>query len=507
MVRRVTTNGTMYSYKSTLQRTYRGLNQASNRVISNRQFNSYCEDPAAASKAFQLRRARWNTESQMKSNDRVSGKFSQGWDALEKVYNNLGNELGSFSTLRGSSDSTASGRKALGQSLIATAESIVFTMNSKYADEYIFAGADGMNAPFAWDKDGDLTFRGIKVDLDPDDPQFDAVKAVYETGKLDQTQVVSPTAGTPGSRDINIGGYVVTTTATDFKGQLQAFADSYNANKTSRGADWEAKVNSTGDGIIFTARNAGEVGGATAGPPDGAPAQPPLDAAVKVTTAGKDEDVEGRKAAQEANDAMQKMLSETTFVDLGMGFEEGEDGKIKPDTAFNSALCGLKYLGGSDDQVMAGKVYGGYGKDKDGDPLNFISLIKKTGELLYNCDQDTGSWGDDDKAPAWGTTDADGNVTEFESTRTIDRLLGKLQTALGKVSVTHVDLDTDVAFLKSNKDRLKELDTTLNDQIVGTEDLDPAEAITSLMWAQYSYNAALKIGNGILSQSLLDYLS
>ena len=134
-------------------------------------------------------------------------------------------------------------------------------------------------------------------------------------------------------------------------------------------------------------------------------------------------------------------------------------------------------------------------------------MIKKTGELLYNCDQDTGSWGDDDKAPAWGTTDADGNVTEFESTRTIDRLLGKLQTALGKVSVTHVDLDTDVAFLKSNKDRLKELDTTLNDQIVGTEDLDPAEAITSLMWAQYSYNAALKIGNGILSQSLLDYLS
>lgn len=501
MVRRVTTNGTMYSYKSTLQRTYRGLNKASEQVITNRRFNSYSEDPAAASKAFQLRRARWNTESQMSSNDRVSGKFSQGWDALEKVYNNLGNELGNFSTLRGSSDSTASGRKALGQSLIATAESIVFTMNSKYADEYIFAGADGMNAPFAWDKDGDLTFRGIKVDLDPADPQFDAVKAVYDTGKLDQAQVVDA-AGI-----IKIGGYAIQTNATDFKGQLQEFVDNYNGNTAAPCTDWEAKVNSNGDGIIFTARNAGEVGGATAGQQDGAPADPPLPTDVKVTTAGKDEDVEGRKAAQEANDAMQKMLSETTFVDLGMGFEEDADGKIKPDTAFNSALCGLKYLGGSDDQVMAGKVYGGYGKDKDGDPLNFISLIKKTGELLYNCDQDTGSWGDDDKAPAWGTTDADGNVTEFESTRTIDRLLGKLQTALGKVSVTHVDLDTDVAFLKSNKDRLKELDDTLNNQIVGTEDLDPAYAITSLMWAQYSYNAALKIGNGILSQSLLDYLS
>ena len=86
-------------------------------------------------------------------------------------------------------------------------------------------------------------------------------------------------------------------------------------------------------------------------------------------------------------------------------------------------------------------------------------------------------------------------------------MIDKLQTALGKVSLTHVELDADVAFLKSNKDRLKELDDTLNNQIVGVEDMDPADAITSLMWAQYSYNAALKIGNGILSQSLLDYLS
>jgi len=485
MVRRVTTNGTMYSYKSTLQRTYRGLNKASDRVITNRQFNSYSEDPAAATKAFQLRRARWNTESQMDNNDRVSGKFSQGWDALEKVYNDLGNELGNFSVLRGDSDGTASGRKSLGQSLIATAESIVFTMNSKYSDEYIFAGADGMKAPFAWDKDGDLTFRGIKVDVDPNSSEFKGQKAVCETGSL--------TPGTGGQ--ITIGGYVVSTAATDIKGQLQDFVANFNINDLM---EWTAAINSEGDGIVFTAKKEGEIGS------DG-PAQ--LFPNTRQVNAGKDEDVEGRKAAQEANEALQAMLGETTFVDLGMGFEEDENGDIKPATAFNSALCGLKYLGGSDDQIKAGRVYGGYGLDSDGDPLNFVSLIKKTGELLYNCDQDTGEWGDDGKAPAWGIKDADGNVTEFASVRIIDRLTSKLQTALGKVSVTHVELDTDVAFLKSNKERLKELDDTLNNQIVGTEDMDPADAITGLMWAQYSYNAALKIGNGILSQSLLDYLS
>lgn len=466
MVRRITTNGTMYSYKSTLQRTYRGLVDASNKMMTNRRFNSYSEDPAAASRAFQLRRARWNTEAQISNNDAVSGKFSQGWDALEKVYNDLGRELGEYSVLRGKTDSTASGRKALGQSLMATAESIVFTMNSKYADEYIFAGADGLRAPFAWDDDGDLTFRGIKVDTDPNDPRFDGEKAVCETGTLDQTTVVA-------GGNITIGGYTAPTTATEFKDQLQDFIAAYNGDAAN--ADWTASINEKGDGITFTAKKIGEIG--SEGPADKVPG----------TTAhvGKDEDVDGRAAAKEAQDAIKKMLGETTFVDLGMGMEEGSDGKIKPATAFNSALCGLKYLGGSDSQ----DVYGGYGLDEDGDPRNFVTLLKKAGELLYNTDQDTGDW------------------EKIENVADMDRLTKKIQDSLGKVSLTHVDLDTDVAFLKSNKDRLKALDDTLNDQIVGTEDMDPAESITALMWAQYSYNAALKIGNGILSNSLLDYLS
>lgn len=467
MVRRITTNGTMYSYKSTLQRTYRGLVDASNKMMTNRRFNSYSEDPAAASRAFQLRRARWNTEAQISNNDAVSGKFSQGWDALEKVYNDLGRELGEYSVLRGKTDSTASGRKALGQSLMATAESIVFTMNSKYADEYIFAGADGLRAPFAWDDDGDLTFRGIKVDTDPNDPRFDGEKAVCETAPV-------PKPASNGDT-MNVGGYsfVVADVTKDLKDILADFAADYNANVQG----WTASVNAAGDGIVFTAQQAGKLGGAqnTAGQPTGS----------KVINAGKDEDVDGRAAAKEAQDAIKKMLGETTFVDLGMGMEEGSDGKIKPATAFNSALCGLKYLGGSDSQ----DVYGGYGLDEDGDPRNFVTLLKKAGELLYNTDQDTGDW------------------EKIENVADMDRLTKKIQDSLGKVSLTHVDLDTDVAFLKSNKDRLKALDDTLNDQIVGTEDMDPAESITALMWAQYSYNAALKIGNGILSNSLLDYLS
>ena len=468
MIRRVTTNGTMYSYRSTLQRTYRKLNGASDKVISNRSFTSYAEDPAAATRAFQLRRTRWNTQSQLRNNSNITGKFSQGWDALEKVYNDLGNEIDQFDILRGSSDSTASGRKALGQSMIATADSILLTMNSKYGDEYIFAAADGLNAPFSWGDNGELLYRGYNVDADPNDPDLQPQKAEYtvDVSGIDMTATPTPTT-------LVIDGLNLTLSPTKtLDDNMADFVNLYNGNATSQYdasyADGKLTLKAKTDGVVATAPNA-QIDGA----------------ALTVTedVAGQDD---RRAEAQEAIDAIKSMLQETTFEDLGMGMEEGEDGKIKPATAFNSALCGLKYLGGDSNTQ---DVYGGYGVDEDGDPMNFISLIKKAGELLYNTDESSGAW------------------EEVSGREDIDRLINKIHNTLGKVSVTHVDLDTDVAFLKTNNDRLTQLDDTLNDQIVEEEDLDPAEAITSLMWAQYSYSAALKIGNSILSQSLLDYLS
>ena len=39
------------------------------------------------------------------------------------------------------------------------------------------------------------------------------------------------------------------------------------------------------------------------------------------------------------------------------------------------------------------------------------------------------------------------------------------------------------------------------------EDVNMADAISSFLWAEYCYNAALKVGNSILSQTLMDYLN
>ena len=60
--------------------------------------------------------------------------------------------------------------------------------------------------------------------------------------------------------------------------------------------------------------------------------------------------------------------------------------------------------------------------------------------------------------------------------------------------------------LSSNKSQLQDNAYSLQEQIVSIEDVDPADAITAYSWAQYCYNAALKVGNSILSESLMDYL-
>lgn len=60
--------------------------------------------------------------------------------------------------------------------------------------------------------------------------------------------------------------------------------------------------------------------------------------------------------------------------------------------------------------------------------------------------------------------------------------------------------------LENNVELLEDNFYNLQEQYSDIEDVDMADAITSFLWAQYCYNAALKVGNSILSESLMDYL-
>ena len=109
------------------------------------------------------------------------------------------------------------------------------------------------------------------------------------------------------------------------------------------------------------------------------------------------------------------------------------------------------------------------------------------GQILQNCDEG-------------------GKFASSEEEAEFKRLFGKFETASASLTNKHVELDARASFLNSNQEQLQSSAYSLQEQFLGLEDADQADAITAYSWAQYCYNAALKVGNSILSESLMDYL-
>lgn len=171
---------------------------------------------------------------------------------------------------------------------------------------------------------------------------------------------------------------------------------------------------------------------------------------------------------------LQALTTEKKFMDIGLGLQEDENGKLIESSAFDASLPGINFLG--------------YGTDDDGDPKNVVSIINKMGEILSRCSEN-GTWASED------------DEKDFR------RLMGKFETAADGLKVAHTELATEAKFLSDNETQLKETAFTLNEHIMNLDQVDTAEAITTFIWAQYSYNAALQMGTSVLGQSLMDYLN
>ena len=326
MMIRSTTNGVLKSYRYNLQRSSYTLNKAMNTVLTGRNFDTYAADPATAARCFQMRRSFQRANSQYSVSESVVRKYDQAWSALGSVVDDINNQKTSSAyqdILNSINDPTASGRNALGQSLTELAKGIVQTMNGRYGDNFIFAGADGLKVPFTWGEDGTLCYRGVPVDAAVPDVAMSngAPLTLNDQGQYD-----------PAGTNYLLAGEVKTISVDDYE------------------------------------------------------------AAVK-----------------------------------------------------------------------AG---------------NAPTVLRDT----------TGAF-------------AAGERDEFQ------RLADKFESSAALLQDKHIELDTQADFLKSNQTQLESMAYTLEQQFLGIEDVDPAEAISQLSWAKYCYNTALKVGNGILSQSLMDYIN
>lgn len=440
---RPTTNGLLKSYRYNLQRSTHTLNKNINTVLTQRNFNTYADDPATAARCFQMRRSYQRTNSQYAVGQSVVRKYDQAWSAMESVVQDIDNRSSDSSytaILEAINDPTGAGRTALGQTLNELARGIVQTMNCRYGDNFVFAGADGLNVPFTWDNTGSLCYRGILVDA--------AAPSVAANGDGELLSVNANGVYDPA----NGGNYLVMKDMQFISTADYAAADvAGTAPSILRGTD--------GNGVAFTGNGIMDATG---------------DYFMVVNENPELISVDEYQQAEKNIAALDYLANgEKKFADLGLGLQE-ENGKLIESSAFNVALQGINFLG--------------YGTDDDGDPKNIVSIISRMGEILSNCDSTSGKF-------------ADGEQEEFI------RLAGKFEDAAALLKDKNTELSTEAKFLNSNQTQLENNANNLAEQFLGIEDVDLAEAITALSWAQYSYNAALKVGNSILSQSLMDYIN
>lgn len=166
-----------------------------------------------------------------------------------------------------------------------------------------------------------------------------------------------------------------------------------------------------------------------------------------------------------AADRLKKLSEDSVYVDLGFGLNINDDFTIDSSSAFNTSLPGINLVG--------------FGKYDDGDPKNMILLMGKIADELDKPDFDYDKYKD---------------------------LLEKFDDGRNDVLEAVTTLGTQTEFLTTTKDRLETNEISLATQIDNVVNVDMAEAIMNFSWAQYAYNASLKVGNNILTPSFIDFM-
>ena len=188
--------------------------------------------------------------------------------------------------------------------------------------------------------------------------------------------------------------------------------------------------------------------------------KPPFELKDDGTVLYRGVDVSDPKNANRLKD----LANDHTYIDLGFGMSFDANGVVSSSSAFDTALPGIAAVG-----------YGVEG----GISNNIIVLIGKMADTL---EADTF------------------NAGEFEKywTRLSDKS-DDLQDQFTKIGAKGQLLTATTTKLENEKENIEI-------QYKDAMGVEAAKAITDYSYAQYVYNAALKVGTSILSPSLLDFM-
>ena len=494
MITRTTTVGILKGYRYDLNRSNNTMAKRMNTVITRRNFNSYAEDPAVATRCFQMRRTFMRTATQLTVNESIRRKYDVAWSAMDTIsqdVDTVAKDTVFQSLLTGLNDPDASGRNALGQSMTAKAKSMVQTMNGRFGENYVFSGADTLNVPFTWGPKKNPAYLDV-TPLDETNPDHAAAfKYIADPNKTGDAKILftddpafAKEVPQP-NPDYNEG----------FTKDVDSLAPDIPQDKLEDPRYGQfLKPDGMGTNVEGDAKKV---------PQD----NPKYDPTYKFKylkddgsgTDNKDEAASSlyyRGVSVDSMDpaALEKMDyftgGEKKYQDIGLGHKES-NGDAVSSTVFDTALQGVYYLGGYGTEKVTSTIGEGasaYTKEVEV-PNNIISQVARMGVILQRCDPDNGRFASkDDEAEFMAL------AHKFEDTKSL-------------IKQRWDEMDTESGFLRDNTELLTDTAESVSQQFMALEDADPAGAISDYMFARYCYDAALKVGNSVLSQSLMDYMS
>lgn len=478
MIPRMTVTGSMKSYRYNLQRSTFTLNKSITTVMTGRAFNSFAEDPATAAHSFHLRRSYLRTSSQHTLNETTVRKFDVAYSSVtsvEKVIDTDPNSEGSayFAILRAINDPDASARNALGQEITAHANDMVQFMNGRYGDNFVFSGADALNVPLTWvpkanpeyAPDSEAAFKYLMDDGQGGKVGTNIAADANKVPQLNPNYDPAAVQGDPG-----FGQYLkpdgTGTNNSNLAAQVPEENPDYDENVTKR---------------YLTS--------------DGEPTDDEFKAGRTLCYRGVPVDSDDPSDLEKL-DYFSK--SEKKYVDIGLGYDMN-GGQVETSSVYNVALHAVNFLGGYGHETRSYTVPG-YTDDEGvvhpdqpftftDIPKNIVSITDEIGTILQRCSPENGDFA----------------TTEDEAR--FNALVDAFEESSFRVKDRYTELTTQSQFLQNNQKQLESNAYTLNEQIQAIDYVDPAAAISDFIFAKYCYDTALKVGNSVLSQSLMDYMN
>lgn len=177
---RVTTNAILRNYQGNLNKSTQALDTARERVLTGRKFGKISEDPAGATKAFQLRKDYLKNEDHIENTANLYSQMVAADSSLMQVLDMAKDLTGDLLTAVNGTTSLEQ-REIIANKVLDVQKSIVQSMNAQFGGNYLFggagtkgqenpAGSGKFDAPFTLQDDGKLLYRGIDVNTtDPDE--------------------------------------------------------------------------------------------------------------------------------------------------------------------------------------------------------------------------------------------------------------------------------------------------------------------------------------------------